>query len=574
MVLFHTKPLPLPTPRHTTSPPPTALPFPPPPRYNPPMPTTTSTPTPTPPTTTPLIALTHCSVRMGQGYALRDATWHLHPTQHWALLGGNGAGKTTLMRLARGEIHPAQGTPFGHPATRTWNFTNTPTTSALDARANIALISADDQDAWVRYDRPYTAEELVCTGILDTLALWGEPGPEVRAHARATLHRLGADDLTERVVLELSRGQARLVHIARALARSPRVLLLDEALEGLDTRMRARILDALAREAERGTQIVLTTHHLSECPPFLTHAAILADGAVRESGPAGEVLAAAHARAQARRKHPSAATAFATDADLAPAASDETATEEALSTGIDAAPAVPILRLENVTVVRGARAVLEGVDWTVRPDEHWAVLGHNGAGKSTLAALATAALRPTTGSIAWFGESEAVNVWDLRRRIGLVSPELQAGYRYNVTALEMTASGFYSSVGLYDRVTPIQAERAARCMALAGMAGYEDRPIRSLSYGQIRRLVIARALVTRPELLLLDEPTAGLDPAARDAFVADMDALGASGATLVVISHRPEEIPPCVGKAMFLENGRITAMGDKAEVLGRAWRDG
>lgn len=490
-----------------------------------------------------VISIEHCSVRLGPGFALRDATWSLLPGQHWALLGGNGAGKTTLMRLARGELHPAQGRPFAHEAARSWNFGHGDTSSALDARANVALVSCDDQDAWVRSDRGYSGEELVCTGIFDTLALWGEPGPEVRARAREQLERLGAGHLADRNVLEMSRGQGRLVHIARALVRSPRVLLLDEALEGLDARMRSLILDALAREAARGTQIVLSTHHLGECPAFLTHAAVLAKGSVLRSGPAREMVR------PAPRARPQAVPAANGTLHDAPAHGE------------------PILDMRSVTVVRGGRTVLADVDWTVRPGGHWAVLGDNGAGKSTLAALATAALRPTSGRVAWFGRSDGFSVWDLRKRIGLVSPELQAGYRYNVSALDLTASGFFSSVGLYDRVTPEQAERARECMALTGMAGFEDRPIRTLSYGQIRRLIIARALVVRPELLILDEPSAGLDADSRADFLADLDALAASGATLVCITHRPEEIPACVGSALILERGRVAAVGPVAEVL-------
>ncbi|WP_461209226.1 ATP-binding cassette domain-containing protein [Desulfocurvus sp. DL9XJH121] len=487
----------------------------------------------------PLIHIEHCCVRLGRGYALRDATWDLLPGQHWALLGSNGAGKTTLMRLARGELHPAQGHPFGHGAKRVWDFGHGPTTSALDARERVALISSDDQDAWVRSDRGYSGEELVCTGILDTLALWGEPGPEVRARARAQFRRLGAEDLADRNVLEMSRGQARLAHIARALVREPRVLMLDEALEGLDRRMRARILEALAREAARGTQIVLSTHYMEEFPAFLTHAAVLENGAVARSGPARAILGEP-------------------DSGAAPVVGPSVPAVE---------PGAVIIDMRGVTVLRGGRAALDDVDWTVRRGEHWAVLGDNGAGKSTLAALAMAALRPSTGRVSWFGRSEGVNVWELRKRIGLVSPELQAGYRYNISALDLVASGFFSSVGLYDRVSEEQAARARECMALANMAGFEERPVRSLSYGQIRRLVIARALVTRPELLILDEPSAGLDAASRQGFLADLDALAASGATLVVITHRPEEIPACVGKAMILAQGRVTAMGPRDEVL-------
>lgn len=485
----------------------------------------------------PVISLEHCAVRLGPGHAMKDATWSLMPGQHWAILGANGSGKTTLMRLARGEIHPAQGRPFGHEAVRRWDFGDGPTASALDARANIALISSDDQDAWVRYDRGYTGEELVCTGIFDTLALWGEPGEDARATARAQLEVLGAGEFADRNVLELSRGQARLVHIARAMVRRPKVLLLDEALEGLDAGMRQRILDALAAAAEGGTQIVLTTHHLPECPEFITHAAHVCDGRIEKSGPAKEMLT---------RPEPVACAPMIAVEPPRPEQDDG---------------AGALLHLSGVSVRRSGRMVLSDVNWTVRPGEHWAVLGANGAGKSTLAALATGALRPSEGEIAWFGQSGLVDIWQIRKRIGLVSPELQAQYRYNVTAQELVVSGFFSSIGLYDAADARQKDRARQCMELTGMGGFEDRPIRTLSYGQIRRLVIARALVQRPSLLILDEPCAGLDPHSRQAFLDGLARLEGSSATLVCISHRPEEIPANIHRAMVLEHGLVTYSG-------------
>jgi len=484
-----------------------------------------------------LITLSHCAVRLGPGHALKDASWELLPGQHWLILGSNGSGKTTLLRLARGEVHPAQGRPFGFEAERRWDFGDGPSTSALDARANIALISSDEQDAWVRSDRGYTGEELVCTGIFDTLALWGEPGPEARAQARAQLEALGAGDLAERNVLELSRGQGRLVHIARAMVRKPRVLLLDEALEGLDRGMRERITAALAAAAQAGTQIVLTTHHLSECPAFMTHAALVCDGRVQKTGPVAELMPKGQA----------------------PACAPMLAVEPPRPTEDRGAAA--LLHLSNVSVRRAGRLVLSEVDWTVRRGEHWAVLGANGAGKSTLAALATGALRPSEGDIAWFGQSGLVDIWQIRKRIGLVSPELQAQYRYDITALEMVVSGFFSSIGLYDRADDRQIRRARECLELTGMAGFEERRIRTLSYGQIRRLVIARALVQRPPLLILDEPCAGLDPASREAFLKGLEALEGAGVTLICISHRPEEIPANITRALILEDGAVAYSG-------------
>lgn len=493
----------------------------------------------------PVIAIDHCTVRLGPGLALKDASWQVLPGQHWVLAGPNGAGKTTLLRLARGEVHPAQGEHFGHRGTRCWNFGQGPTQSALDARAAVALVTPDDHDALTRDERAMRVEHFVVTGIHDTQYLFREPLQAELERARAALAELGAAELAGRDVLSLSRGQGRLAVLARALVRAPRVLLLDEAMQGLDAAARALLGRALERLAAGGTQLVMATHHPGEVRAVATHAALLGDGRVVRQGPAREVLGAARG-------------VFAAGPALA--------LPREKGARAEAAPE-HYLELRGVDVVRQGRTVLAGIDWTVRPGEHWAVLGPNGAGKSTLVALCMGALRPTRGQASWFGLPGPVNVWDIRRRMGLVSPELQAAYRYDVTAVEAVLSGYFSSVGLYGRPSAEQTERAGALVDLVGLAGMQQRRVRTLSYGQMRRLLIARALAPGPELLLLDEPCSGLDPEARGRFLEVVQALALGGVTLVLVTHDPGEIPPAVQHCLMLNAGRVAARGPCAQIL-------
>jgi molybdate transport system ATP-binding protein len=493
----------------------------------------------------PVIDIRHCTVRLGPGFGLKDASWQVLPGQHWVLAGPNGAGKTTLLRLARGEVHPAQGEHFGHRGARCWNFGRGRTESALDARAAVALVTPDDHDALTRDERAMSVERFVVTGIHDTQYLFREPSREELERARAALASLDAADLAGRDVLSLSRGQGRLAVLARALVREPRLLLLDEAMQGLDAAARARLGRALARLAAGGTQLVMATHHLDEVRAVATHAAVLEGGQVVRQGAADAVLG-------------EAARAFAAGPALAlPRAAGGPRRE------------VPehYVALRGVDVVRQGRTVLAGIDWTVRPGEHWAVLGANGAGKSTLVALCQGALRPTRGRASWFGLPGPVNVWDIRRRMGLVSPELQAAYRYDVTAVEAVLSGHFSSVGLYDRPSAEQVEQAGALVDMVGLAGMRQRRVRTLSYGQMRRLLIARALAPGPELLLLDEACTGLDPEARARFLEVVQALAGAGVTLVFVTHDPAEIPPAVGLCLRLEAGRVVARGPRERVL-------
>ena len=493
----------------------------------------------------PVIDIRHCTVRLGPGLALKDASWQVLPGQHWVLAGPNGAGKPTLLRLARGEVHPAQGEFFGHRGLRRWNFGQGPTQSALDARAAVALVTPDDHDALTRDDRSMTVERFVVTGLHDTLYLFREPGAAELARAREALAGLGAGELAGRDVLSLSRGQGRLAVLARALARGPRVLLLDEAAQGLDDAARAMLGRALERLAADGTQIVMATHRLDEARAVATHAAVLKDGRIARQGPAADVLAGA-------------ARIFAAGPALAPPRVDG---------GPRQAPPEHFVELRGVDVVRQGRTALAGVDWTLRPGEHWALLGSNGAGKSTLVALCQGALRPTRGRASWFGLPGPVNVWDIRRRMGLVSPELQAAHRYDTTATDVVLSGYFSSIGLYARPDAGQVERAEALVDLVGLEGMQRRGVRTLSYGQLRRLLIARALAPGPELLLLDEACSGLDPEARARFLEVVQGLAGAGVTLVFATHDPAEIPPAVGLCLRLEAGRVAARGPRELVL-------
>ncbi len=484
------------------------------------------------PSSSPLVSLEHCFVRVPSGYSLRDINFSLGQSEHWLLCGANGAGKTSFLGLIAGSLHPAQGLHHGHRAKRVWDFGTGPSTSPLDAKQAIALVSPDIQDKNVLSAKKNSAEEIVCTGFFNTAFLWKEPGQAMRQEARAVLGALQAAELAPRHIPELSRGEARLVFIARALAMQPKLLLLDEVLEGLDSSATQKVLTALETVASTGTHIVFSTHYPKERPAFLTHSLTLAQGQVIAS----TVLEKSTAFA------PSFATAR--DMELQPKAQEE-------KTGS------PLIALNNVTVVREGVQVLKNITWQIYEGEHWALFGANGAGKTTLGSVLTGNIRPSTGLVTWPGLTDTKNIWDIRKSIGVVSAELQAGYSYNVSALALVVSGFFSSIGLYVEPTPQEWQRALECLHFMNMATFRDRPVRSLSYGELRRLMIARALVHKPKLLILDEAVAGLDETGRKLIFEDMLRLDKANVSLIWATHRPEELPPCIGQVLKLEKGAM-----------------
>jgi len=233
----------------------------------------------------------------------------------------------------------------------------------------------------------------------------------------------------------------------------------------------------------------------------------------------------------------------------------------------------PLLQLRDCVVVRDGRAILSVDRLTLRSGEHVAVLGPNGAGKSTLIRLLTRDVRP----LAHEDGSPAVLLrgrerWDLldaRRTMGIVSDALQETYAVGVSARDAVTSGFFGSVGLYrhQRITGAMHEKTAELLALLGIEHLADRTMDTLSTGEARRALFARALVHDPEVLVLDEPTDGLDPHAQWHVLEAIGRVARAGHAVVLVTHHVSDIVPEIGRIVMLKDGRITRDGDKADLL-------
>jgi molybdate transport system ATP-binding protein len=200
----------------------------------------------------------------------------------------------------------------------------------------------------------------------------------------------------------------------------------------------------------------------------------------------------------------------------------------------------------------------------VRRGEHWVVTGPNGSGKSTLLRLAVGDEQAMPGGrVSRLDLGERACVWEVKARVGVVSPELQARFRHDIPAEEVVLSGLTASLGVDFEPDAAQREHAAAAMARAGAGDLLGRRIQALSYGEMRRLLLARALIGDPELLVLDEPANGLDPRARAALLEVLERQAEDGVTLVVATHHPAEIPPAVSCEIGLDGGRVAYRGPR-----------
>jgi len=472
----------------------------------------------------PVVSIQRADVNIDGKPILKDITWQLRPGECRGIVGANGSGKSTLLRLIAGRLWPTPGS-----GRRRYDFGEGVQTDAVDARTRVAEVGPELQNRYARFSWNFRTEDVVRSGLTRTDIPQRNPPDKQLRKTREIIDRLGLTDLADRRFLELSRGQQRRVLIARAIAFKPAILLLDEPASGLDALARAE-LGKLLTTVVAQTTIVVTAHSETDLPAVVGSYQPIADGrlsdeTVKQGPTPGQVESATLSHAPAERA--------------------KNAVE-------------PLIVVSGANVFLGERPILRDICWQLEPGEHWLITGRNGSGKSTFLRLLHGQLRPAVGgTIAWPGLGNPRNVWDLRRQIGFVSAELQAAYRYRVTAGDCVGSGFDSSFGLTRLLTPDEKNRADELLAAFELDALRDRFLTELSYGQLHRVLIARTLVNRPRVLLLDEPWEGLDPATRGLVVRQLRSAMETGTQIVCASHVGEPGLPLNRHASML-GGRLS----------------
>ena len=319
------------------------------------------------------------------------------------------------------------------------------------------------------------------------------------------------EPLLDKPLVTLSSGELRKYQLTRALLGGPEILVVDNPYIGLDPRTRALLTELLSALSASMT-IVLVLSRPAEIPPFITHVIPVADGKAGEKVPREAYL----------------------DSVLPPS----------------------VIRLRNVTIRYGERVILDSLNWTVRQGEHWALTGANGSGKSTLLSLICADNpQAYAHDIELFGvpRGSGETIWDIKRQIGFVSPELHRAFRLDAPALDIVTSGHFDTEGLFRHPSGEQRETARRWMEEFGIGHLADKPFLRISSGEQRLCLVARAFVKDPPLYILDEPLQGLDEPQRAHAKKLIDRYcGAPGKTLVMVTHYPEEYPGCIDHSLTL----------------------
>ncbi|KAB8313066.1 molybdate ABC transporter ATP-binding protein ModF [Erwinia endophytica] len=444
----------------------------------------------------------------------------LQSGESWAFVGANGSGKSSLARALSGELQAAKSTvenQFMHPARLSLEQLQQ-LVSAEWQRNNTDLLSPGEDDSG------RTTAEIIQDEVKDS----------TRCQQLADL--FGIPHLLDRRFKYLSTGETRKTLLCQALMAEPDLLILDEPFDGLDVASRANLAQVLATLHLQGHTIVLVLNRFDDIPDFIEKVGVLAECTLTHVGPRNEILAEALVAQLAHSERLQGMTLpEPDDATLKPV----------LAAG------APLIVLRDGVVSYNDKPILNHLDWEVKPGQHWQIVGPNGAGKSTLLSLVTGDHpQGYSNDLTLFGRrrGSGETIWDIKQHIGYVSSSLHLDYRVSSSVRNVIISGYFDSIGIYQAVSDRQHFLARQWLQLLGMDGpLADAPFHGLSWGQQRLVLIARALIKHPALLILDEPLQGLDPINRQLVRRFVDVLISEGESqLLFVSHHAEDAPQCI----------------------------
>ena len=475
----------------------------------------------------PLIVFDQVTLRISDTFLFEGASWRILSGQHWAIIGPNGSGKTTLARALIGEI-PVVGGRVSYPGLD-------------DPAVQIGYISFERHRRLAAKLEMNAISRFFSHRLDDVITVRHELGlnpsgpAKPKQSLRYLLHRLNLNPLLSRPLQLLSTGERRKLLLAKTLAKPLRLLILDEPYDGLDTGARDHLNAIIENWLPQQTHLIVISHRPAEIPEKVSHFLVVDNGNIVSQG---------RRKVQPLAVTPSRKSHSPPAINTLPTVKPANGSQGRLDTGL------PLIKMNNVSVSYGDQQILAHVDWQVKYTENWSVIGPNGSGKTTLLSLiAGDHTQAYANEIYVLGRrrGSGESIWELKQHIGMVSSEFQLRYCKDVQVSDVVLSGFFDSVGIYRFGTKNQEKATQEWMRFLGLQHLAKRTFMKLSYGEQRMVLLARAMVKSPQLLILDEPCEGLDHSARSTVLSLINAIGEMTAThLLYVTHYPEEQINCI----------------------------
>lgn len=480
------------------------------------------------------LQLDNVTVRAGERTILQNLSVTVHQQEQWAIVGPSGSGKTVLAHTLAGKHF------FSGSITFNKNLQHKPTVVIVDQQHRFKNLSNTTDFYYQQRYNATEAEDAVTVGTVLQQAMADAPGivAGIKTDAIAGLVRI--EHLLQEPLIQLSNGENKRLQIAKAILQQPELLVLDNPFVGLDTEGRQILSGIINTLANAGVNILLITS-ATELPDSITHVAILENGSFTTQLPKKDFDPARFNQHRIAQIDKALLHALKKDNDH------------------DFTYAI---RMINIDVSYGERKILQNINWEVKKGECWSISGANGAGKSTLLSLINGDnTKAYSNEIYLFDKrrGSGESIWDIKKKTGYVSPEMHLYFDYTCTCFETIASGLFDSIGLFRQLKDEHREKVNLLLSLLQLEKIQHKLLSQLSAGEQRLVLLARALVKNPPLLILDEPCQGLDAEHTQQFTQIVDDICRMfDTTLLYVSHYSAEIPACVTKYMKLENGQAS----------------